>query len=87
MLLLNYFDKLDYDLFMGYYFSLLMFYFKIFKLFYNCFYKDALKIIYSNWDKRMASFEEKIILRGRFYWPKGNSITAPRENTLIKTMV
>jgi hypothetical protein len=64
---LNYFDSLDVKSFLAYYFGLLKGFFMVFQLFYNCFFKKELKVIYPEREKRIATFEEKINLKGKQY--------------------
>lgn len=64
---INYFDGLELPGFMAYYFGLLKGHFMVFQLFYEAFFKQEFKVIYSEREKRIASFETKINQRGKQY--------------------
>ncbi len=68
LLALNYFDNIKpLELYLGYYFCLLMFFLRVFKLFYNCFYKKELKIIYPKREDRIERFEKNITNKYKKY--------------------
>lgn len=64
---LNYFDTLDFNNFMAYYFALLKGYLMVFHLFYSCFFKKEFRIEYPEREKRIADFEAKLNLKGKQY--------------------
>lgn len=74
-MLLCYFDKLQINEFMWHYFVLLIGYFKIWQLFYNCFFINELKIVCPERDRRVAAFEKNLILKSKQYRPGGASHT------------
>lgn len=65
---LNYFDGLDFSDFLYYYFALLKYHFMVYQLFYNCFYKKEFKVEYPERDRRIATLETKLNLKGRQYF-------------------
>jgi hypothetical protein len=64
---LGYFDELNLNTYLFYYFALLKTHFEVFKLFYGIFFNSELKIIILDRQRRIDEFEKKVDAKGKYY--------------------